>query len=102
MNTTHLAIDLAKSVFEVAVSRQPGRVHEQHRLSRRGLERFVAQHPPAEVLLEACGTAHHWGRTFHAMGHDVRLLPPSAVHRYRAGKKPCSKPRGIPPSPRSP
>ena len=87
MNTTHLAIDLAKSVFEVAVSRQPGRVHEQHRLSRRGLERFVAQHHPAEILLEACGTAHHWGRTFHAMGHQVRLLPPSAVRRYRAGNK---------------
>lgn len=87
MNTTQLAIDLAKSVFEVAVSRQPGRIQARHRLSRRGLERFVAQQPPAEVLLEACGTAHYWGRTFQAMGHRVRLLPPSAVHRYRAGNK---------------
>lgn len=87
MNTTRLAVDLAKSIFEVAVSRQPGRVHEQHRLSRRGLARFIAQHQPAEILLEACGTAHHWGRTFQAMGHQVRLLPPSAVSRYRAGNK---------------
>ena len=34
MNTTQVAVDLAKSVFEVAVSRRPGKVHETHRLSR--------------------------------------------------------------------
>ena len=37
--------------------------------------------------MEACGTAHHWGRTFEAMGHRVRLLPPGDVSRYRDGNK---------------
>ncbi len=37
--------------------------------------------------MEACGTAHHWGRTFQAMGHRVRLLPPGDVSRYRDGNK---------------
>ena len=42
MNTTQLAIDLAKSVFEVAVSHHPGRIQARHRFPRRGLERFLA------------------------------------------------------------
>lgn len=40
-----------------------------------------------EVLLEACGSAHHWGRELEALGHQVRLLPPSDVARYRDGNK---------------
>ena len=62
MNTTQIGVDLAKSVFEVAVSHTPGRVHERHRLSRTGFLRFFATCPPAHVLLEACSSAHHWGR----------------------------------------
>ena len=87
MNTTQVAVDLAKSVFEVAVSHRPGRVHESHRLSRSRFQKFFAVREPAEVLMEACGTAHHWGRTFEAMGHRVRLLPPGDVSRYRDGNK---------------
>jgi transposase len=39
------------------------------------------------VLLEACGSAHHWGRELQALGHQVCLLPPSDVARYRDGNK---------------
>ncbi len=87
MNTTQVAVDLAKSVFEVAVSRRPGKVHESHRLSRSRFHKFFDGREPVEILMEACGTAHHWGRTFEAMGHRVRLLPPSDVSRYRDGNK---------------
>ncbi len=53
MEHTTIAVDLAKSVFQVAVSRKPGRVDAERRLSRdRFLEYFVQQ-PPATVLLEA-------------------------------------------------
>jgi hypothetical protein len=34
MQHTTIAIDLAKSVFEVGISDRPGHVCEQHRLSR--------------------------------------------------------------------
>jgi transposase len=87
MNTTYIAVDLAKSVFEVAVSHAPGRVHERHRFSRPGVQRFFATRPPAEVLLEACSSAHHWGRELQALGHHVTLLPPADVARYRDGNK---------------
>ena len=87
MNTTLVAVDVAKSVFQVAVSRAPGRVHEQHRLSRERFRRFFSNHPPVEVLMEACGSAHYWGRELQDLGHTVSLLPPSDVSRYRDGNK---------------
>jgi len=87
MNDTRVAVDLAKSVFQVAVSTTPGRIDQHHRLSRERFRRFFAQHESTEVLMEACGTAHHWGRELEALGHRVRLLPPSDVARYRDGNK---------------
>ena len=77
-----IAVDVAKSVFEVAVSTRPGRVAERHRLTRPQFARFVALHPPATVLMEACGSAHFWGRQAEAHGHRVLLLPPQAVRPY--------------------
>jgi len=85
--STTIAVDLAKSVFEVAVSDCPGRVGERQRLSRAALLPFFAQRQPATVLLEACGTAHFWARELEALGHRVRLLPAQHVRRYRQGNK---------------
>ncbi|WOH67979.1 transposase [Bradyrhizobium sp. BWA-3-5] len=31
------------------------------------------------VGIEACPSAHHWGRELQALGHTVRLIPPSYV-----------------------
>jgi transposase len=87
MNTTHIGIDLAKSVFEVAISRTAGRVDARRRLARSGMHTFFAQCERAEVLMEACGSAHHWGRELQAMGHRVSLLHPGDVARYRDGNK---------------
>jgi len=82
LNAPTIAVDLAKSVFEVAVSTRPGCVTKRHRLTRPQFARFVATHPPATVLMEACGTAHFWGRQAQAHGHRVVLLPPQAVRPY--------------------
>ncbi len=68
MNTTQVAVDLAKSVFEVAVSHRPGKVAESHRLTRSRFSTYFASREPEEILMEACGT----------MGHRVRLLPPES------------------------
>jgi len=84
---TTIAVDLAKSVFEVAVSEVPGRVSQRKRLNRAGLVAFFANRPPAVVLMEACGSAHHWGREIQKLGHEVRLLPPSKSAKYRIGNK---------------
>ena len=70
---------MAKSVFEVAVSLRPGEVSARRRLSRGQFSRFLAEQAPATVVMEACGTAHYWGREAGARGHRVVLLPPHAV-----------------------
>jgi transposase len=81
MSTT-IAIDVAKSVFEIALSDRPGRVVKRQRLSRSQFTRFLATRRPATVLMEACGMAHFWGRQAAACGHRVVLLPPHAVRPY--------------------
>ena len=87
MNTTRVAVDVAKSVFQVAVSSVPGRVDQHHRLSRERFRRFFAELGSTQVLMEACGMAHHWGRELEQLGHRVWLLPPADVARYRDGNK---------------
>lgn len=65
----------------------PGQVQGRRRLSRAGFGTWFAQYPPAEVLLEACGSAHHCGRQLQQLGHHVTLLHPRDVGRYRDGNK---------------
>jgi transposase len=82
MEHTTIAVDLAKSVFQVAVSHRAGRVDEERRVSRDRFLPVFAQWPPATILLEACGSAHFWARQLEPYGHTVRLLPPHDVRRY--------------------
>src|ERR1043166_1430753 len=82
MKNTTIAIDLAKSVFEIGISDRPGHVAENHRLSRAALGPFLAGQSPATVIMEACGSAHYWARQFEGFGHDVKLLPPLYVRPY--------------------
>src|SRR3989337_1636473 len=81
-NSTTIAVDLAKNVFQVAVSHHPGKVATTHRLSRKKFLPFFAERTPSLVLLEACGMAHHWGRELGQFGHQVLLLPPADVKPY--------------------
>jgi transposase len=82
MEHTTIAVDLAKSVFQVAVSRRPGHIDQERRLSRARFLSYLAQQAPATVVLEACGSAHYWARQLQPFGHTVRLLPAHDVHRY--------------------
>ena len=82
MNATSIGVDLSKSVFQVSLSNAAGRVVERKRLSRAQYERFLLQQPPAEIVMEACVTAHHWARTARAHGHDACLLHAQYVRPY--------------------
>lgn len=82
MQTTTIAVDIAKSVFEIAVSTRAGRVKDRARLSRPQFLRFFAERKPALVVLEACGSAHHWARELQKLGHQTRLLPPRETRPY--------------------
>jgi len=95
MKHTIIAVDLAKSVFEIAVSHQPGRVAERHRLSRGKFLRFFAQRQPALVLMEACSSAHYWAREIEQFGHSVVLLPPHQVRPYVGRNKTDQAAKGI-------
>ena len=77
-----VAIDLAKTVFELAAADEVGRIVERRRLSRRQLEQYFANRSVSKVVMEACGTAHYWGRWFARRDIRVVLLPPHYVRAY--------------------
>lgn len=87
MKATTIGVDLAKSVFQLAISTEAGKISQQRRLSRAQFERFLAQSEPARIVMEACGSAHYWGRQARAHGHEPMLLPPHAVRPYVRGNK---------------
>jgi len=82
MHTTTVAVDLAKSVFQLAVADASWRVIEQHRLTRSQFERWFINRNVSLVIMEACGSAHHWARTFNGMGIEVKLLPAPYIRAY--------------------
>src|SRR5512134_437939 len=86
-NDTRIAVDVAKAVFEVAISDRPGRVSRRERLQRADFLPFMAQQPAALVVMEACGSSHYWGRKLEELGHRVSLLPPHQVRPYVKGNK---------------
>ncbi len=77
-----VAVDIAKSVFDLAGSDQPGRVTYRRRLSRGAFLTYIAQLPASTIVMEACGSAHYWARENERLGHAVVLLPPHQVRPY--------------------
>jgi transposase len=52
-----------------------GHVVFRRQLRRRQILRFFQKLGPCVVGIEACATAHHWGREIAELGHEVRLMP---------------------------
>jgi transposase len=52
------------------------------KLSREKVLAFLALKPRCVVAMEACGSAHHWGRAIRDLGHEVRLIPPVYVKPF--------------------
>ena len=82
MNTTTVAVDLAKSVFQLAMADEHWRLVETHRLTRTQFERWFANRDVAQVIMEACGSAHNWARWLAGLGIEVKLLPAQYVRAY--------------------
>jgi transposase len=82
MDANTVAVDLAKSVFQVAVADARWRVVETQRLSRGQFERWFVNRQVGLVVMEACGSAHHWARWLNSLGIEVRLLPAQYVRAY--------------------
>jgi transposase len=83
MDSRSIAVDLAKDVFEVLDGRTAGQVLERRRLNRQQFQRFLGSLPKGtEIVMEACGTSHYWGRQCHGLGLVPRLLPTQYVRAY--------------------
>ena len=81
-SVTTVGLDLAKHVFFVHAVDAQGQVIFAKEVRRRDLLSFFASLPTCRVGIEACSSAHHWGRELIALGHDVRLMPPAYVKPY--------------------
>src|SRR5690348_3835768 len=82
MQATMIGLDIAKWVFQVHGEDVQGRVVVQKRLARGRVLEFFAALPPTRIGIEACGSAHYWARELRALGHEVRLIPPSYVKPF--------------------
>jgi transposase len=82
MEVTTVGLDLAKDVFQVHGVARDGAVVFNRPIRRRQALAFFRKLPASLVGIEACGSAHHWARELKAIGHDVRLMPPSYVKPY--------------------
>ena len=94
MNATSLAIpvqpdagaivgvDLAKNVFQLCLADAAWRPRETQRLTRTQFEHWFANRAVSRVVMEACGSAHHWARWLAVLGIEVTLLPARYVRAY--------------------
>jgi transposase len=77
-----VGVDLAKTVFQLAVADGSWRVVESHRLTRAQFEHWFVNRAVGLVVMEACGSAHHWARWFNTQGIEVRLLRAAYIRAY--------------------
>lgn len=86
-----IGLDLAKHVFQIHGVSGSEQIVLRRQLRRGEMLRFFKKQAPCVVAMEACGMAHFWGRELAALGHEVRLLPPSYVRPYvKRGKNDAS------------
>ena len=82
MNVTTYGLDVAKRVFQVHwVEPETGEV-KRKTLARTEVSAFFARREPGVVAMEACGSAHHWGRLLQGLGHEVKLIAAQFVRPF--------------------
>jgi transposase len=77
-----VGLDIAKSVFQVHAIDAADKIADRRSLKRRQVLAYFTRLKPCLIGMEACATAHHWARELMALGHEVRLMPPSYVKPY--------------------
>jgi transposase len=77
-----IAIDTSKHVFTLHGVDKEDRPILRQELKRGQVEAFFRKLPGTEVVLEACGGSHHWGRLLQELGHRVKLIPPQYVKPF--------------------
>jgi transposase len=96
MDRTTYGLDIAKNVMQLHwVEAETGEIGRR-KLARAKLAEYFAQLKPVRIVMEACGSAHHWARVFVAQGHEVELLPAAQVRAFvRSNKDDAADARAI-------
>ena len=79
---TMIGVDLAKNVFQLYAASMTGQLQYRKKLSRQSFSKFIAEQPPAVLVMEACGSAHYWAREMIRLGHEVKLIAPHYVKPF--------------------
>lgn len=96
MDRTTYGLDIAKNVMQLHwVEAETGEIGRK-KLARARLAAYFAQLQPVRIVMEACGSAHHWARVFVTQGHEVQLLPAAQVRPFvRSNKDDAADARAI-------
>ena len=81
-SVTRVGLDLAKRVFRIHAVDGTGSVVIARSVNRRTLLKLFDALPRCVVAMEACSSAHHWGRQLLDLGFAVKLIPPAHVKPY--------------------
>ena len=82
-----IGIDLAKRSSQIHDAWADGSLAFRRKVNREKLLYFLGALPRCVVAMEACASAHHWGRESIHLGHDVRLAPSVYVKPFVKGQK---------------
>lgn len=82
-----LGIDLAKSSFVVCGLDKAGKQVLRREFNRSKFAEFIDNTNPCDVFMEACGSAHFWGRKLREAGHSVNLIAAQKVVGFRKCNK---------------
>ena len=77
-----IGIDLAKQSFQLHGACADGSVSFRKKLGRGKVLDFLASQPSCVVAMDACASAHCWGREIAELGHDVKLIAPIYVKPF--------------------
>ena len=89
MEIIRVGVDLAKNVFQLHGVDEHEKPVWKRSLRRGQWLRELQRRVPAgaQIGMEACAGAHHWGRLLRARGYQVRLMAPQFVKPYVKSNK---------------
>ena len=87
MNIKRVGIDLAKQVFQLHGVDAQEKAVLRKQLRRVQMLDYFKKLPPCLIGMEACSSAHYWGRELQRLGHTVKLMAPQFVKPYVKSNK---------------
>ena len=93
MKLSRVGIDLAKNVYQLHGVDRTGKTMLKRRLKRHQWFKILLDkaEPDCVIGMEACASAHHWGRQLQSRGYTVKLIPPQFVKPYVKSNKSDAK-----------